>query len=54
MGSDFSKIIVNASNVYEFMEENDPAKKDHNKKHMYSLNQISYYIASNYDYIPLF
>ncbi len=53
LGYDFSKIFVDASNFYTFMEENDMAKKGHNKKHRYDLNQISYYIASNYDYIPL-
>jgi len=54
LGYDFSKIFVDASNFYTFMEENDMAKRGHNKKHRYDLNQISYYIASNYDYIPLF
>ena len=51
MGYDFSRIFVDASNMYTFMEENDKAKKGHNKKHRYDLNQISYYIAANYDYI---
>ena len=54
MGYDFSRIFVDASTMYTFMEENDMARKDHNKKHRYDLNQISYYIAANYDYIPLF
>ena len=54
MGYDFSRIFVDASNMYTFMEENDMARKGHNKKHRYDLNQISYYIAANYDYIPLF
>ncbi len=54
MGYDFSRIFVDASNMYTFMEENDMARKGHNKAHRYDLNQISYYIASNYDYIPLF
>ncbi len=53
LGYDFSKIFVDASNLYTFMEENAMAKKGHNKKHRYDLNQVSYYIASNYDYIPL-
>ncbi len=53
LGYDFSKIFVDASNLYTFMEENDMAKKGHNKKHRYDLNQVSYYIAANYDYIPL-
>jgi len=53
LGYDFSKIFVDASNLYTFMEENDMAKKGNNKKHPYDLNQISYYIAANYDYIPL-
>lgn len=54
MGYDFSRIFVDASNMYTYMEENDMAKKGHNKKHRYDLNQVSYYIGSNYDYIPLF
>ena len=54
MGYDFSRIFVDASNMYTFMQENDMARKGHNKKHRYDLNQISYYIAANYDYIPLF
>ena len=54
MGYDFSRIFVDASNMYTFMNENDMAKRGHNKKHRYDLNQVSYYIASNYDYIPLF
>ena len=54
MGYDFSRIFVDASNMYTFMEENEMAKRGHNKKHRYDLNQISYYIAANYDYIPLY
>ena len=54
LGYDFSRIFVDASNFYTFMEENGMAKKGHNKAHRYDLNQVSYYIASNYDYIPLF
>ncbi len=54
LGYDFSNIFIDASNRYTFMEENDMAKKGHNKKHRYDLNQISYYIAANYDYIPLY
>ena len=54
MGYDFSRIFVDASNMYTFMNENDMARKGHNKKHRYDLNQISYYIGANYDYIPLF
>ena len=54
LGYDFSKIFVDASNMYTFMETNDMAKRGHNKKHRYDLKQISYYIAANYDYIPLF
>ncbi|MHB1648154.1 MAG: IS1634 family transposase [Cuniculiplasma sp.] len=54
MGYDFSRIFVDASNMYTFMGENEMAKKGHNKKHRYDLNQVSYYIGSNYDYIPLF
>ena len=54
MGYDFRNIFIDASNMYTFMEENDMAKKGHNKKHRYDLNQISYYIAANYDYIPLY
>ena len=54
MGYDFRNIFFDASNMYTFMEENDMAKKGHNKKHRYDLNQVSYYIASSYDYIPLY
>jgi transposase len=54
LGYDFSNIFTDASKMYTFMEENDMAKKGHNKKHRYDLNQISYYIAANYDYIPLY
>ena len=54
MGYDFSRIFVDASNMYTFMNENEMAKKGHNKKHRYDLNQVSYYIGANYDYIPLF
>lgn len=54
MGYDFSRLFVDASNMYTFMAENSMAKKGHNKAHRYDLNQISYYIAANYDYIPLF
>ena len=54
LGYDHSKLFVDASNFYTFMEENDIAKKGHNKKHRYDLNQISYYIAANYDYVPLY
>mgnify|MGYP001626220844 CR=1 FL=1 len=53
-GYDFSKIFVDASNFYVFMKENDMAKKGHNKKHRFDLNQVSYYIASNLEYIPLY
>lgn len=53
-GYDFTHVFFDASNMFTFMEENDMAKKGHNKKHRYDLNQISYYIASNYDYIPLY
>ena len=52
LGYDHSKLFVDGSNFYTFMEENDMAKKVHNKKHRYDLNQISYYIAANFDYIP--
>ena len=54
MGYDFRNMFVDASNMYTFMEENDMARKGHNKKHRYDLNQVSYYIAANYDYIPLY
>ena len=54
LGYDFTNMFVDASNMYTFMEENDMARKGHNKKHRYDLNQISYYIAANYDYIPLY
>lgn len=53
MGYDFRNMFVDASNMYTFMEENDMAGKEHNRKHRYDLNQMSYYIAANYDYIPL-
>ena len=52
LGYDDSKLFVDGSNFYTYMEENDMAKKGHNKKHRYDMNQVSYYIASNYDYIP--
>ena len=45
MGYDFSNIFFDASNMYTFMEENDMAKKGHNKKHRHDLNQVSYYIS---------
>ena len=54
LGYDFTNMFVDASNMYTFMEENDMARKGHNKKHRYDLNQISYYISANYDYIPLY
>jgi len=54
MGYDFTNMFVDASNMYTFMEKNGMASKGHNKKHRYDLNQISYYIAANYDYIPLY
>ena len=54
LGYDFSRIFVDASNMYTFMNESDMANRGHNKKHRYDLNQISYYIGANYDYIPLF
>lgn len=54
MGYDSTNMFVDASNMYTFMEENDMARKGHNKRHRYDLNQISYYIAANCDYIPLF
>ncbi len=53
-GYDTTNIFFDASNMYTFMEENSMAKKGHNKKHRYDLNQVSYYIASTYDYIPLY
>lgn len=54
LGYDFTHVFFDASNMYTFMQENDMAKKGYNKKHRYDLNQISYYIAANYDYIPLY
>ena len=54
MGYDLTNIFFDASNMYTFMEENSMAKKRHNKKHGYDLNQVSYYIASTYDYIPVY
>jgi hypothetical protein len=53
LGYDFSKIFVDASNIYTFMEENAMSKRGNNKKHRYDLNQVSYYIAASYDYIPM-
>jgi transposase len=52
LGYDDSKLFVDGSNFYTYMEENGIAKKGHNKKYRYDLNEISYYIAANYDYIP--
>ena len=52
LGYDDSRLFVDGSNFYTYMEENDMAKKGHNKKHRYDLNQVSYYIAASYDYIP--
>lgn len=40
--------------MYTLMDENGMAKKGQNKAHRYNLNQVSYNIAANYDYIPLF
>ena len=51
-GYDDSKLFVDGSNFYIFIEENEVAKKGHNKKHSYDLNQVPYYIAANYEYIP--
>ena len=50
MGYDTRNIFFDASNMYTFIEDNDMARKGHNKKHRYDLNQVSYYIAANYDY----
>ncbi len=52
LGYDYSKLFVDGSNFYTYMEENDMARRRHNNKHRYDLNQISYYIAASYDYIP--
>ncbi|MGP6240449.1 hypothetical protein ACNF40_08625 [Cuniculiplasma sp. SKW4] len=54
MKYDFTNVFFDASNMYTFMEENGMERKEHNKKHRYDLNQISYYIAANYDYLPLY
>lgn len=54
LGYDASKLFIDASNIYTFMEENEIARRGYNKKHRYDLNQISYYIASNLDYIPFY
>ena len=35
MGYDYRNIFFDASNMYTFMEENDMARKGHNKKHRY-------------------
>ena len=50
IGYDTRNIFFDASNMYTFIEDNDMARKGHNKKHRYDLNQVSYYIAANYDY----
>ncbi|MEM3192836.1 MAG: hypothetical protein QW292_12300 [Candidatus Parvarchaeota archaeon] len=34
------------------MEENEIAKRGHNKARRYDLNEISYYITCNYGYVP--
>ena len=52
LGYEDSKLFVDGSNFYTYMEENGMAKRGHNKKHRYDLNEISYYIAANHDYIP--
>ena len=52
LGYDHSRLFVDGSNLYTFMQQNDMARKGHNKKHRYDLNQVSYHMASNYDYIP--
>ena len=54
MGYDTMNIFFDASNIYTFMEKNDMARKGHSKNYRYDLNQVSYYIAANYDYIPLY
>ncbi|MEM0135277.1 MAG: hypothetical protein QXU18_08655 [Thermoplasmatales archaeon] len=38
MGYDFSRIFVDASNMYTYMEENDMAKRGPNRAHRYDLN----------------
>ncbi|EQD26381.1 transposase IS4 family protein [mine drainage metagenome] len=54
LGYDHSRLFVDGSNFYTYMKENAIAKRGHNKKHRYDLNQVSYYIAANYDYIPFY
>jgi transposase len=54
LGFDPSTLFVDASNFFTFMHENDMAKRGHNKAHRYDLNQISYYIGANEDYIPFY
>lgn len=54
LGYDHSKLFVDGSNFYTYMDENDTSKHGHNKKHRFDLNQISYYIAANHDYIPFY
>ena len=54
MGYDHSRMFVDGSNFYTCMGENDIAKKGHNNAHRYDLNQISYYIEANEDYIPFY
>ncbi len=54
LGYDSSRIFIDASNLFTYMEENEMARKGHNKKHRYDLNQVSYYIAANFDYVPFY
>lgn len=54
LGHDPSTLFVDGSNFFTFMRENDMAKKGHNKAHRYDLNQVSYYLAANEDYIPFY
>ena len=54
LGYDHSRLFVDGSNLYTYMEENAIAKRGHNKAHRYDLNQVAYYIAANYDYVPFY
>ncbi|MGC8514565.1 MAG: IS1634 family transposase [Thermoplasmata archaeon] len=54
MGYDHSRMFVDGSNFYTYMKENDMVRKGHNKAHRYDLNQMSYYIEANEDYIPFY
>ena len=53
-GYDFKDLFMDTSSMYTFIEENEIAKRGHNKMDSYELNQMSYYIAANHDYVFLY